>query len=153
MTSPIGPGLLPLLTTPAGAANAKPRMFRSLEIASSGLSAQRTRMEVAAINIANAETTHGVDGNPYRRQVVTLREVAGEDANAVEVAGITEDTTPGPLVYDPGHPDANAEGYVRYPNVRITDETIDLMGARRVYEANASVLQVAKAMLRRSLDI
>jgi len=128
-------------------------MFRSLEIASSGLSAQRVRMEVAATNIANAETTHGADGNPFKRQIVTLQSVAGDGGETVEVASVTEDSTPGPLVYDPGHPDANADGYVRYPNVRITDETVDLMSARRVYEANASVLQVAKAMLRHSLDI
>ena len=152
MTAPIRPGLLPLLTAPASVARPQ-RMFRSLEIASSGLSAQRVRMEVAATNIANAETTRGADGTPYKRQVVTLQAVAGEGGDSVEVASVTEDATPGPLIYDPGHPDANADGYVRYPNVRITDETVDLMSARRVYEANASVLQVAKAMLRHSLDI
>ena len=73
--------------------------------------------------------------------------------SGVRVAGIEEDTSEGPLVYDPGHPDANDAGYVRYPNVRITDEMIDLMDARRVYEANATVFQSAKAMLRRALDI
>jgi flagellar basal-body rod protein FlgC len=153
MTAPIGPGLLPFLTTTSAVAAKPQRMFRSLEIASSGLSAQRVRMEVAATNISNAETTHGADGNPFKRQIVTLQSVAGDGGDTVEVASITEDNTLGPLVYDPGHPDANADGYVRYPNVRITDETVDLMSARRVYEANASVLQVAKAMLRHSLDI
>jgi flagellar basal-body rod protein FlgC len=71
----------------------------------------------------------------------------------VHVAGIAEDTSEGPLVYDPGHPDADKNGYVRYPNVRVTDEMVDMMDARRVYEANASVFQSAKAMLRQALDI
>lgn len=71
----------------------------------------------------------------------------------VQVAGIVTDTSEGPLVYEPGHPDADANGYVRYPNVRTTDEMIDLMDARRVYEANATVFQSAKSMLRRAIDI
>ena len=71
----------------------------------------------------------------------------------VRVAGVEVDQSEGPLVYDPGHPDANADGYVRYPNVRVTDEMIDMLDARRVYEANATVFQSAKAMLRRAIDI
>ena len=76
-----------------------------------------------------------------------------EPAQGVQVAGIETDNSEGPLVYDPGHPDADAKGYVRYPNVHVTDEMIDLMDARRVFEANATVFQSAKAMLKRSLDI
>lgn len=76
-----------------------------------------------------------------------------EGATGVQVAGIVTDTSEGPLVYEPGHPDADANGYVRYPNVRTTDEMIDLMDARRVYEANATVFQSAKSMLRRAIDI
>jgi flagellar basal-body rod protein FlgC len=71
----------------------------------------------------------------------------------VRVARITEDATEGPLVYDPGHPDADGNGYVRYPNVRVTDEMIDMLDARRIYEANATVFQSAKAMLKKALDI
>ncbi len=71
----------------------------------------------------------------------------------VRVAGVETDTSEGPLVYQPGHPDANADGYVRMPNVRITDEMVDLMDARRVFEANATVFQSAKQMLRRAIDI
>ena len=78
---------------------------------------------------------------------------APDAATGVQLAGVIEDASEGPLVYEPGHPDADANGYVRYPNVRITDELVDLMDARRVYEANATVFQSAKAMLRRSLDI
>ncbi len=71
----------------------------------------------------------------------------------VRVTGIEQDASQGPLVYEPGHPDADKNGYVRYPNVRITDEMVDLMDARRVYEANATVFQSAKSMLRRAIDI
>ena len=155
-------------------------MFRTLAISASGLSAQRARLETIASNIANAETTRGENGQPYRRRTVRLEgvEQAGEPyemappglpgtpsllrtpsgdplsaAHGVRVAAIEEDASEGPLVYDPGHPDADANGYVRYPNVRITDEMIDLMDARRVYEANATVFQSAKAMMRRALEI
>ncbi|MEX2571737.1 MAG: flagellar basal body rod protein FlgC [Gemmatimonadota bacterium] len=152
-------------------------MFRSLGIAASGLSAQRTRLDVIATNIANAETTQGEEGLPYQRRVVQMQErgdpwqpyevnAAGQptafrlpsgdplDAmHGVEVTAIEADPTEGPLVYDPSHPDADEAGYVRFPNVRITDELVDLMDARRVYEANATVFQSAKAMLRRALEI
>jgi flagellar basal-body rod protein FlgC len=78
----------------------------------------------------------------------------GDDGlHGVRVAGITEDATEGPLVYDPGHPDADPNGYVRYPNVRVTDEMIDMLDARRIYDANATVFQSAKAMLKKALDI
>ena len=174
---PINPiGLLPLLTN--GGERTRPGMFRPLDIASSGLSAQRLRMEVIATNIANAETTHVEGGGPYRRRVVQLEEAAREGAapaypplplqqreegvapvdptdglGGVRAVEITEDTTEGPKVYDPGHPDADANGYVQYPNVRVTDEMVDLMEARRIYEANATVFQAAKQLLRRALDI
>lgn len=152
-------------------------MFRTLGISASGLSAQRLRMEVIATNLANAEVTRTEEGGEYRRRIVQLeaRTTPGqpyevdstgapsrfrlpggdplEPLQGVRVVGIAEDATEGPLVYEPGHPDANAEGYVRYPNVRATDELIHLMEARRVFEANATVFQAAKAMLRRSIDI
>jgi flagellar basal-body rod protein FlgC len=157
--------------------------FRPLQIAQSGMSAQLLRMEVAAANIANAETTRvGEAGSgPYQRRVVRLAESgvpgapptfpplppltpaqpgASADpadptltAGGVQAVAVETDASPGPLVYDPGHPDADAQGYVRYPNVRVTDEITELMDARRIYEANASVFQAAKLMLRRALDI
>lgn len=152
-------------------------MFRTLGIAASGLSAQRQRLEVVAQNIANAETTRTADGTPYRRQVVRMEAKAvngqpyevnpppipsvfrlpsGDPVGTlagVQVTAIEEDQGEGPLVYDPGHPDADEKGYVRMPNVRITDELVDMMSARRVYEANATVFQSAKAMLRKSIEI
>ncbi|MBL8958705.1 MAG: flagellar basal body rod protein FlgC [Gemmatimonadetes bacterium] len=156
----------------------RPNLFRPLDIAKSGLTAYRTRMEVAATNIANAETTRTEGGGPYRRRTVRLEEgtrnglpafppltadptrpggsAAPSPTDAlggVEVVAIEEDPSEGPVVYNPGHPDANAEGFVRMPNVRVTDEVIDLMDARRLYEANATVFQAARQMLRRALDL
>ncbi|MGZ8377581.1 MAG: flagellar basal body rod protein FlgC [Gemmatirosa sp.] len=181
-------------------------MFRSLAISASGLSAQRQRLETIAGNLANAETTRGPDGTPYRRKVAVMQSATAEtqlfgattpagtagtvsspvrpfgnaafqvpalsalqdrgDSGAiplpignddglhgVRVAGIAEDQTEGPLVYDPSHPDADGNGYVRYPNVRVTDEMIDLLDARRIYDANATVFQSAKAMLKKALEI
>jgi len=152
-------------------------MFRTLAIAASGLSAQRQRMETIATNIANAETTRTDEGGPYRRRVVRLEPSAvpgqpyelGPDGwpslfrlpdgdpvetmEGVRIAGIDEDMSEGPLVYDPGHPDADASGYVRYPNVRITDEMVDLMDARRVYEAGSTVFQSVKSMLRSAINL
>jgi flagellar basal-body rod protein FlgC len=100
---------------------------------------------VISTNIANAETTRTPDGGPYRREVATT-----EGAAAVTT---TEDSRPGRKVYDPGHPDADADGFVTYPNVDLNTEMVDMMIARRVHEANATVFQAAKAMLRRALEI
>lgn len=169
--------MLPLLTN-SMQREPRPPIFRPLDIATSGMSVQRLRMETVATNVANAETTRTEAGGPYRRRVVTVEEAVREGAapaypplpstetrqgvtpadptdslGGVRVASIGEDASEGPMVYDPGHPDADANGYVRYPNVRITDEMVDLMEARRVYEANASVFQAAKQLLRRALDI
>lgn len=169
-------GLLPLLTN-STSQTPRPPMFRGMDIASSGLSAQRLRMEVIATNIANAETTHVGEGGPYKRRVVTLEEAVRDGAppsypplpsqqvpggsaidptdafGGVRPLSIVEDPSEGPVRYDPGHPDADANGYVHMPNVVVTNEIVDLMEARRVYEANASVFQAAKQLLRRALDI
>jgi flagellar basal-body rod protein FlgC len=93
--------------------------------------------------------------DPRSITVPVLPGMPGNDdgLHGVRVAGVAEDATEGPLVYDPGHPDADANGYVRYPNVRVTDEMIDMMDARRIYDANATVFQSAKAMLKKALEI
>lgn len=139
--------------------------LRGLGIAASGLSAQRARLDAIAANIANAETTRGVDGAPYRRKVVRLEEVAfepllgrapgqaGTEGGGVRVAGVEDDGVVGALRYDPGHPDADAAGYVRMPNVDISSEMADLMVTRRLFEANATVFQAMKAILKRSTQI
>ncbi|MGQ0766222.1 MAG: flagellar basal body rod protein FlgC [Gemmatimonadota bacterium] len=166
--------LLPALTTSSQSSGPRSPLFRPLDVATSGMSVQRLRLETAATNIANAETTRTEGGGPYRRRVVQAEEVVrGNEgavfpplplesrgpadptisAGGVRAIAIEEDTSEGPLVYDPGHPDANAAGYVRMPNVSITEEIVTMMDARRIYEANATVFQAAKQLLRRALDI
>jgi flagellar basal-body rod protein FlgC len=143
MSNPVS--LLPLVQPPVG----RP-MFGTLAVSASGLSAQRFRMDTIATNIANAETTHTPEGGPYRRRTVEMQPAGG---GGVDVTGVAEDATAGPLVYDPSHPDANADGYVRYPNVSVTDEMVGLMDSRRMYEANATVFQATKSMLKAAIDI
>lgn len=155
--------------------NARPNLFRPLDIAKGGMSVQRVRIETAVTNIANAETTRTAGGGPYQRRVVRIEEVTRPDApfgplplpgdttsvtpsptdvlSGVEVVAIEEDPTEGPLIYDPGHPDADTNGYVRMPNVRVTDELVELQEAKRLYEANATVFQAARQMLRRALEL
>ncbi|HYV99736.1 MAG TPA: flagellar basal body rod protein FlgC [Gemmatimonadaceae bacterium] len=135
---------------------AAPPMFSTLRIASSGLSGERLRMDVIATNIANADTTRTPDGGPYRRRVVQMESAdSSQFASQLEsrVRTVVEDPTPGNRVYEPGHPDADADGYVTYPNVNVTQEIVDLMDARRLFEANATVFQVTKALLNKSLEI
>ena len=127
------------------------RLFRSLGLSASGLVAQRVRMDTIAENIANAETTRTAAGGPYQRLVA---EISPEpNGGGARVVGVVPDARPGPTVYDPGHPDADANGFVHYPNVDVTAETVDLMVARRAFEANATVFQVGREMLRRALDL
>jgi flagellar basal-body rod protein FlgC len=121
-----------------------------LETSARGMSIQGRFLDVIARNIANAQTTRTPEGGPYRREVAV---VGGDAADGGAVAGTIQDPTPGRMVYDPGHPDANAEGFVEYPNVDVNAELVDLMIARRVHEANASVFQAAKSMLRKAMDI
>jgi flagellar basal-body rod protein FlgC len=111
-----------------------------------GMSAQQAFIEAISANIANAETTRTAEGGPYRRRI------ALSENNNSQVR-VVDDATPGRVVYDPGHPDADPTGYVRMPNVDIATETVDLMVARRMFEANASVFQAAKGMLRRAMEI
>lgn len=157
--------------------------FRALEISATGLTAERLRMDVIANNLANANTTRTVEGGPYRRQVAVLgaREAAPPVgfsnllARAVQTAGvplpgftgpepvpagagvrvlgIVRDTRPFQLKYDPAHPDADASGYVRLPNVDPVTEMVDLISASRAYEANVTALNAAKSMAARALEI
>jgi flagellar basal-body rod protein FlgC len=138
-------------------------LFGGLEISASGLTAERLRMDVVAENLANAQTTRGADGEPYRRKEVVLQERAGGGFGAVlsramggggvEVAGIVEDQTPPKRIYDPGHPDADAQGYVAMPNVDTVTEMVDLIGASRAYEANVTAMQAAKQMFAKTLEL
>ncbi|HOA40577.1 MAG: flagellar basal body rod protein FlgC [Halanaerobiales bacterium] len=142
-------------------------MFSSFNISASGMTAQRLRMDIIADNIANVETTRTAEGTPYRRklavfqekQVTSFRELLKKnkgDATArdgVQVAGIVEDPTPFKMIYNPGHPDADAEGYVAMPNVDIVSEMVDMISASRAYEANITVLNTSKNMAMRALEI
>jgi flagellar basal-body rod protein FlgC len=121
-----------------------------LRISAQGMTAQQKFLEVISQNIANAQTTRTPDGGPYQRQVAT----SAVDPETGEVSvSVGPDSRPGRLVYDPGHPDASAEGFVQYPNIEIETELTDLLVARRVHEANATVFQAAKLMMKKALDI
>ena len=142
-------------------------MFDAMEVSASGLTAERMRMDVVAQNLANANTTRGVDGQPYRRKEVVLSERQGEGSfgaalagamsgnkpAGVEVAAIAEDQTPLKTVYDPSHPDADANGYVQMPNVDSVAEMVDLISAQRAYEANVTAMQAAKQMFSKTLEL
>jgi flagellar basal-body rod protein FlgC len=143
-------------------------MFGGLEISASGLTAERLRMDVTAENLANAQTTRGANGQPYRRKEVILQEAPGSfgatlssvmgggsssSGGGVHVAGVVEDSTPPKRIYDPGHPDADAQGYVSMPNVDTVSEMVDLISASRAYEANVTAMQAAKQMFSRTLEL
>lgn len=135
--------------------------FTALKVSSSGLSAQRTRVNLASSNLANAETTRGPDGKPYRRldpvmEPITFDQALGrEDAGAigVKVTEIKEDESEGRRVFMPGHPDADADGIVILPNVNPVHEVVNLLSAQRGYEANTTAVDTVKTMAQRALDI
>jgi len=128
------------------------------EIAVSGLRAQRTRMNVIANNIANAQTTRTPEGGAFRRQLTVLAgNQIGPGTNpaklGVRVKSVVGDTTALRSVYEPNHPDANAEGYVSYPNITIAAEMVDMISAQRAYEANIAVIVSGSRMRERAMQI
>lgn len=130
-------------------------LFSSMNVSASGLTAQRVRVNLAASNIANAETTRGPDGKPYARldpvlQDAPLDDESGPSGVTVEVVA---DQSGGKQVYLPTHPDADASGMVTLPNVDPVHETVNLMSAQRGFEANATAFEAAKTMAMRALDI
>ena len=132
-------------------------MFDPLRISASGMTAERLRMDVIAENLANANTTRGVDGQPYRRKEVVLQQDSptsfDEVLGGVAVSGIVEDPSPLRRVYDPGNPDADAKGFVSLPNVSTVTEMVDLITAQRGYEADVQAMNNARSMFLRALDI
>jgi flagellar basal-body rod protein FlgC len=132
-------------------------MFGAIGIAASGMSAERLRMDVTSANLANADTTRGADGQPYRRQQVVLQAGGGQSFGSVltgvQVSGIVADRSPGRRVYDPGHPDADAQGYVTLPNVNTVTEMTDLITESRGYEADTKALEAAKSIYTKTLDL
>ena len=139
-------------------------IFDVLRISASGLKAQRTRMEVVATNIANVHTTRTEEGGPFRKKevVFTTEDISRttdfgslfqQRVEGVNVEEIKESTKPFEQTHDPYHPDANAEGYVTYPNVNVMEEMADMIAATRAYEANVNVINNTKEMFSRSLEI
>ncbi len=136
--------------------------FTAMEVSASGLAAERTRMNVAASNLANAQTTQAAGGGPYKRRDVLLSTAAipgvqgapfSEAVKGVAVQQITQDNRPPRLEYDPGHPQANAQGYVAYPNVNPVEEMVDMITASRAYEAGITTMTTAVNMAERALGI
>ncbi|MCH3964228.1 MAG: flagellar basal body rod protein FlgC [Clostridium sp.] len=137
--------------------------FNTMRISASGLSAERLRMDTVASNMANAETTHGANGQPYRRKVAVFQENLNREIGSngsyenvpmgVKAVGIEEDNSPFRRVYDPSNPDADASGYVSMPNVNILNEMADMMVAVRSYEANVSAINSEKSMFSKALEI
>jgi len=143
--------------------------FGTMNISASGLTAQRTRMDTLAQNLANVDTTRTAEGGPYVRRTVIFEErqqgnqsffsifnrALGNQSGGrgVRVHSIVEDPTPGPRMYDPGHPDADAEGYVTRPNVNIVSEMVNMISATRSYEANITAINATRAMMNRTLEI
>lgn len=128
--------------------------FHVLDVASTGLSAQRIRMNVLSSNMANANTTRTEDGGPYRKKNVIFKQVLqGEHKGGVQIKEIYEDTKPPRLQYDPTHPDANEEGYVSMPNISPVEEMVNLLEAARAYESNLTILQSAKQLSNSAIEI
>ncbi|MCL1846225.1 MAG: flagellar basal body rod protein FlgC [Defluviitaleaceae bacterium] len=147
--------------------------FNTMNIAASGLTAQRLRMDTIAENIANVNTTRTANGGPYMRKTVLFEEIRDDNlftqsfnnifggrasvpapqGMGVRVTGIVEDATPGLLTYDPTHPDADEYGYVRMPNVNIVTEMVNMIAASRSYEANITAMTAARTLTNRTLEI
>jgi len=138
----------------------------SFNISGSGMTAQKYRLDIVAQNIANAQVTRTEDGQPYRRKMTVLSSVnTGTFLDAlktatgvfqkagVQVEAVIEDESALVPVYDPTHPDANAEGYVMYPNVNTAQEMTDAMGASRAYEANVTAFNATKSIVLKALEI
>lgn len=152
-------------------------LFSTLNISGSGLTAQRQRVEIVSQNLANAETTRTPEGGPYQRRHVVLaadRRVVTpfgsmlaaanarlgassllglDDAQGVRVDQIVRDESPPEMRYEPGHPDADADGYVAYPSFRPIEELTDLMSSVRSYQANLTAVSAVKDMIQRTLEI
>jgi len=140
-------------------------MFSSLDVSASALTAQRRRLELLVTNIANAQTTRTEEGGPYQRKDVVLgtkpvapfwkvlAEAESGDLQGVEIREIVTDPSPPILKYEPSHPDADAQGYVAYPNVNPLEEMAHFMSATRSYEANVRAFEAIKQLIQRSIEL
>lgn len=134
----------------------------AIDAAASALNAQRARIEVAVSNIANAESTQGPDGQPYRRRDIVLAAQSTESfeqalgraqAVGVRVAGVVEDAEPFRRHYEPSHPDADADGFVAMPNVDVPEEMVNMLGAARAYQANLTAIGLIRDTVQRALEL
>jgi len=140
--------------------------FDTLSISASALTAERQRTEIIAANLANADTTHTQAGGPYKRREVVFQSEAGspfqfslasahsgEEPGAVKIAEVVDDPTPPVMRYEPGHPDANKQGYVAFPAINPAMEMVDLMDSVRAYQLNASAIAATKQMIQQTIDV
>ncbi len=141
-------------------------LFSALSISSSGMTAQRTRAELLVENLANSETTRTPEGGPYRRKdaifasasttspfAAVFQTEMGTGVSGVEVSGIMEDTRAPEKRYLPGHPDADAQGYVAFPNINPAEDMADLINASRGFEGNVAAMSAIKSMISKSIDL
>jgi flagellar basal-body rod protein FlgC len=141
-------------------------LFSLLSVSASGMAAQRTRAELVIQNLANSETTRTPEGGPYRRQDAVFESAPQVSAfsavfqtemtsgvNGVQVADIIQDPSEGEKRYQPGHPDADKDGFVAYPNVNPSEDMVDLLSAQRGYEGNVAAMTAIKDMIQRSIDL
>jgi flagellar basal-body rod protein FlgC len=137
-------------------------LLSSMNVSASGMSAQRTRMNVVSSNLANINTTRTPEGGPYKRKDVILSAVPVQDSfgkvleeniSAPKVVAITNDQSEPQKIYDPSHPDADPSGYVSMPNVNLMKEMVDMLSATRAYEANSTVISTIKGMAQKAIDI
>jgi flagellar basal-body rod protein FlgC len=137
------------------------QVISGIQNSSAALDAEQTRLDVISQNIANANTTHGVDGKPYQRQLVVFESALQQAVNSdgslqmppLQIAKIEKDTSPPIQIYDPGNPDADGNGLVSMPNVNINEEMADLVSASRAYEANLAVVKNSHSMAMETLAI
>ncbi|WP_353093858.1 flagellar basal body rod protein FlgC [Tissierella praeacuta] len=140
-------------------------IFNSINVSATALTAEKTRIDIIAKNMANANTTRSTGGMPYRRQMAVFEENKPNfsdylnrhnnkiEGKGVKISKIVEDESPFRLVYEPGHPDADENGYVKMPNVNTMKEMVDLISAQRSYDANITVMNASKSMLMKALEI
>jgi flagellar basal-body rod protein FlgC len=140
-------------------------LFSALSVGASGMAAERVRAEALTENLANAETTRTPQGGPYRRKDVVFEsapvsspfssvfDAQLQSVGGVQVAGVITDNTAPEMRYLPGHPDANAEGYVAFPHINPAEDMVDLMSAARNYEANIAAMNAVKDMIQKSIDL
>jgi len=128
-----------------------------MDISASALTAERTRMNLISSNLANANSTRTAEGGPYKRKdavfATMLDDANGKMSGGVEVMEIMEDHNPPRLQYDPGHPDADSQGYVAYPNVNVVEEMADMIAATRAYEANLTAMKAGMSLQMKALEI